>query len=199
MDKLEVSFSQFHGMQWVFPEDKSSIVPGAMQATKCGLSSWCLWIGGHRDVDGSCLVEETLPRALSQHDHLCKGQENLIWKTFIYSFLTPALLWGERMEAISLARHAGCPGTATLPSWKKRVQGNIWNATENPHFLQHFDSCIFHLGQGLKFSPAFKESFGFPLPTCQHSWTKQPQDLWSKFLKFCKCFKPENVSRNRLT
>lgn len=37
---------------------------------------------------------------------------------------------------------------------------------------------------------------GFPLPTCQHSWTKQPQDLWSRFLKFWECFGPEDVSRN---
>lgn len=73
MDKLEISFSQFCGVQWVFPEDKSRSVQGPCKQ-KCGLS-FMDW-----DVVGFPLGKETLPRTFSQHDHLCKGQENLIWK-----------------------------------------------------------------------------------------------------------------------
>lgn len=41
-----------------------------------GGASGCGWIlSGRRD---------SLPRAFSQHDHLCKGQENLIWKTVLF-------------------------------------------------------------------------------------------------------------------
>lgn len=57
-----------------------------------------------------------------------------------------------------------CPGTAMFPSWKKGFRVIFEMQQKTPHFLQSFDSCIFHLGQGLKFSATFKESFGFPCP-----------------------------------
>lgn len=82
-------------MQWVFPEDKSSTVPGAMQAERPSVASPLVLVDGGALACGWILSgrRDSLPRAFSQHDHLCEGQENLdLEACFIYSFLIAALL-----------------------------------------------------------------------------------------------------------
>lgn len=66
--------------------------PMQAEKAKCGFSfGACAWGGIGMWLDP--VWEKRLPRAFSQHDHLCKGQENLdLEACFIYSFLTAALL-----------------------------------------------------------------------------------------------------------
>lgn len=79
-------------MQWVFPEDKSNTVP-CKQKKPSVASPLVLVHGGSIGMWVDPVWEKRLPRAFSQHDHLCKGQENLdLEACFIYSFLTAALL-----------------------------------------------------------------------------------------------------------
>lgn len=127
------------------------------QKPKCGLffgeALGCGWIlSGRRD---------SLPRAFSQHDHLCKGQENDLEACFIYSFLTAALLWGEHMEAISLAKARRLSWNSHIPLLEEWVQGNIWNAAE-PTLPSEFWLLHFLFWAGFKIFCSIQGKFWFP-------------------------------------
>lgn len=65
------------------------------------------------------------------------------------------------MEATSLARHTGCPGTATFLCWKG-VFGAIFEMQQKTHTsFRVLTFAIFHLGRTLKFSAAFKGTVWF--------------------------------------
>lgn len=80
MDKLEVWFSPFHGMQRVFPEDKSSTVPGALQAKA---QVWlALWGGTGMWVDP--VWEKRLCPELFHSMIISVKAKKTIWKPVLF-------------------------------------------------------------------------------------------------------------------
>lgn len=87
-----------------------------------------------------------------------------------------------------MLRHAGCPGTATFPSWKNGFRV-IFEMQQKTHTsFRALTLVFFHLGQGLKFFAAFKESFGFPLPTCQAFLNKAASRFVEQILEILQIF-----------